>query len=73
MLAMLLCGLWLSKPADHALVIPTWQPVTIAAAIAAAPWLRLSKQFTLRTLFIATTVVAVVLGLIVAVLRWPAG
>ena len=37
------------------------------------PWIRWSRRFTLRTLLIATTLVAVVLGLIVAVLRWPAG
>jgi hypothetical protein len=33
----------------------------------------LPKQFSLRTLLIATTLVALVLGLIVAVLRWPMG
>ena len=30
-------------------------------------------RFNLRTLLIATTLIAVALGLIVAVLRWPAG
>ncbi len=43
----------------------------ICGALATAPWLRF--RFSLRTLLIATTLVAVVLGLIVAVLRWPAG
>ena len=43
----------------------------LSATLAVAPWLR--WRFTLRTLLIATTLVAVVLGLIVAVLRWPAG
>ena len=36
------------------------------------PWLTF-RRFSLRTLLIATTLVAVVLGVIVAVLRWPAG
>jgi hypothetical protein len=48
--------------------------VLLFAALAAAPWLPWwSKRFSLRTLLIATTLIAVVLGLIVAVLRWPAG
>jgi hypothetical protein len=34
------------------------------AALAAAPWLRWSNRFSLRTLLVATTLVAVVLGLI---------
>jgi hypothetical protein len=41
------------------------------AALALAPWLRC--RFSLRTLLIATTLVAVVLGLIVAMVRWQAG
>ena len=46
----------------------------VAVLLTAAPWLRsLRWRFSLRTLLIATTLVAVVLGLIVAVLRWPAG
>jgi hypothetical protein len=45
--------------------------VPIFAMLAATPWFRL--RFSLRTLLIATTLVAVVLGLIVYVLRWPAG
>jgi hypothetical protein len=50
--------------------LPIWFLVIIAATAATAPWIR---RFSLRTLLIATTLVAVVLGLIVAVLRWPAG
>ena len=46
--------------------IPLWLPVLICGALTAIPWLR--WQFSLRTLLIATTLVAVVLGLIVAVL-----
>jgi hypothetical protein len=43
------------------------------AAVPWLPWIRRSIRFSLRTLLIATTLVAVGLGLIVAMLRWPAG
>jgi hypothetical protein len=39
--------------------------VLFSAVLAAAPWVRWSKRFSLRTLLIATTLVAVGLGLIV--------
>jgi hypothetical protein len=43
-----------------------WQPTTLAAAFATTPWIRqLRFRFTLRSLLIATTLVAMVLGLIV--------
>jgi hypothetical protein len=47
---------------------PLWTPVVIGSLLAAAPWiLPLSRlrRFSLRTLLIATTLVAVVLGLVV--------
>ena len=44
-----------------------WLPTTIFAMLAAAPWL--PRNFSLRTLLIATTMVAVVLGLIVWSMR----
>ena len=43
--------------------VPTWIPAIIALALSTAPWLR--WRFSLRTLLIATTLVAVVLGAIV--------
>jgi hypothetical protein len=43
--------------------IPIWTLILPIAAIAAIPWLRF--RFTLRTLLIATTLVALVFGLIV--------
>jgi hypothetical protein len=55
------------------IAIPHGVCIAAFAAIAALPWIRLFSRFSLRTLLIATTLVAVVLGLIVAVLRWPAG
>jgi hypothetical protein len=42
--------------------VPYWLPFSIVALCAAIPWLR--WRFSLRTLLIATTLVAVVLGLI---------
>jgi hypothetical protein len=46
-------------------VVPPWCVVVLFAAIAAAPFIR--WQFSLRTLLIATTLVAVGLGVFVAV------
>jgi hypothetical protein len=46
---------------------PYWLPICVAAGIAAFPWLHF--RFSLRTLLITTTLVAVVLGLGV----WAAG
>src|SRR6476661_1986157 len=43
--------------------VPNWFAVLAATTLAVCPWLR--WRFTLRTLLIATTLVAVVLGLIV--------
>jgi hypothetical protein len=44
-------------------MVPHWFSLLVAASLSAAPWLRL--RFSLRTLLIATTLVAVMLGLIV--------
>jgi hypothetical protein len=49
-------------------VLPYWLISLSVGAIATLPWLRWPQRFSLRTLLIATTLVAVVLGLIVAVL-----
>jgi hypothetical protein len=43
---------------------PWWLPVAFALALAAVPWLR----FSLRTLLIGMTVIAVLLGLIAAMM-----
>ena len=50
-------------------MVPSWSTVLFCAAAAAAPWVRWSKRFSLRTLLIAATVVAGALGLIIALLR----
>jgi hypothetical protein len=47
--------------------VPLWSAVAITAAASAAPWFR--WRFTLRTLLIATTLIAVVLGTIIALRR----
>jgi hypothetical protein len=51
------------RPFGWIALCPHWFLVTLCFAFGAAPWLR--WRFTLRTLLIATTLVAVVLGLIV--------
>jgi hypothetical protein len=45
------------------ITLPYWLLVGLCAVVTAAPWLR--WRFTLRTLLIATTLIAVALGLIV--------
>jgi hypothetical protein len=47
----------------YALAVPIWFPATVIGVLAALPWLRF--RFSLRTLLIATTLVAVGLGMIV--------
>ena len=45
----------------HFVYVPYW---FLAALVAAAPWFKVPRHFSLRTLLIAMTLVAVVLGLI---------
>ena len=50
----------------HSYIAPDWFVLIVLAALAVAPWIRhLRWQFSLRTLLIVTTLVAVGLGLIV--------
>jgi hypothetical protein len=49
---------------DVAIIAPYWFWSLVPAALAAAPWLKWSNRFSLHTLLIATTLVAVVLGTI---------
>jgi hypothetical protein len=49
--------------------VPYWFVSLLAAAVGAAPWISLSRRFTLRTLLISTTLVAVLLGLVVWTVR----
>jgi hypothetical protein len=59
-------------PAGESILFPDWFPIFLLAFLGYAPWSRhWNWQFSLRTLLIATTVVAVVLGLIVWLLARP--
>jgi hypothetical protein len=53
---------------DLQVVLPWWFAITLTGMIAVIPWLPL-KRFGLRTLLIATTLVAVGLGAIIALSR----
>jgi hypothetical protein len=44
------------------LILPHWFLAVAATTLAYVPWLRWSKRFSLRTLLIVTTLVALVLG-----------
>jgi hypothetical protein len=52
-----------------ALIAPHWLPALLFSAFAVIPWISSSWRFSLRALLIATTLVAVVLGLAVFVYR----
>ena len=58
-------GILDERPISWIVFLPIWSLMVLAASIGLAPWIRWSKRFSLRTLLIATTLVAVVLGLIV--------
>ena len=51
-----------SPPNPPVIVFPHWLPTLLVATLSAAPWFPWSKRFTLRTLLIATTLVALLLG-----------
>jgi hypothetical protein len=46
-------------------VVPYFALVTVFAFVAAAPWIDWSQSFSLRTLLIATTLIAVGLGVVI--------
>ncbi len=72
-------GLWIGAPrkgfwgfnfgywsrSNWVVQAPYWFPIAISAAFATLSWVHWSRQFTLRTLLIATALIAVVLGLAV--------
>jgi hypothetical protein len=57
---------WYRYPNGVEVFMPHWFIVTLAAALGTIPWIR---RFSLRTLLIATTLIAVVLGLAVYAAR----
>ena len=58
---------WSSNFGDTTLVIPHCLAIAVVCVLAIFPWIR--WRFTLRTLLIATTLVAVVLGMIAWAVR----
>jgi hypothetical protein len=54
---------------DGYLLIPAWLLVLLTASIAAAPWIKWSKRFSLRTLLIATALFAIGLGAVIDLAR----
>ena len=50
-------------------LVPIWFLVVLTSALATLPWIQWTSRFSLRTLLSATTLVAVVLGLIVYAMR----
>jgi hypothetical protein len=52
-----------------AIIAPHWLPALLSAAFAFTPWIASHCRFSLRTMLIASTIVAVVLGLAVMMLR----
>jgi len=54
------------RPSEYIFIVPYYFPFFLTSSLSLAPWVRyLPRRFSLRTLLIATTLVAVVLGLIV--------
>jgi hypothetical protein len=46
-------------------ICPFWFPVVLVISLAAVPWIHWSRRFSLRSLLIVTTLIAIVLGLAV--------
>jgi hypothetical protein len=56
---------WVSTKGIYEADLPFWMISVLLVATSAVPWIHLSKRYSLRTLLIATTLIAVVLGLVV--------
>ena len=58
------------RPSQYVFVVPYYFPFVLTSSLSLAPWVRyVSWRFSLRTLLIATTLVAVVMGLIAYAVR----
>ena len=55
----------LKEPTSLYVRIPYWFPVALCVFMVPAPWFSWSRRFSLRTLLITTTIIALVLGLII--------
>jgi hypothetical protein len=62
-------GFGIERGGSKAILIPYWFLLVIGGTCTAVPWIRWSSRFSLRTLLIATTLVAVLLGMFVYVTR----
>jgi hypothetical protein len=51
-------------------VVPLWMAVASSGSLAALPWIHWSNRFSLRTLLIATTLIAVVLAAVAYLHLW---
>jgi hypothetical protein len=60
---------WILSSAYSFINMPHWFLLALVAAAIAIPWINWPKHFSLRTLLIATTLVAVVLGATVWLIR----
>jgi hypothetical protein len=58
---------WTANGREIRIEFPTWVPAILAVSLAAAPWIR--WRFSLRTLLIATTLIAVVMGMVIYLAR----
>lgn len=58
-----------NNPGMLTIQMPIWFALLVAGFVAALPWLPISNRFSLRTLLIAMTLVALMLGLFVSSLR----
>jgi hypothetical protein len=55
---------WKINSENQEVIVPYWCLTLICGIVGAVPWIRWKLRFSLRTLLIATTLVAVALGLI---------
>jgi hypothetical protein len=63
-------GFGIKRGESSAVLVPYWFAATIAGTFAVVPWLPgWSKRFSLRTLLVATTFIAVVLGAVIYAVR----
>ena len=57
---------WSWQPDIFLVRTPIWVPALAGAMLAGIPWIRWSKQFSIRTMLIVTALVALVLGMVVS-------
>jgi hypothetical protein len=63
-------GFHFARYASHSvLFVPYWFPVVMTVSWAVIPWVPWSRRFSIRTLLIATTLLALMLGAIVYAVR----